>query len=302
MQVALKIMRRIFPFHSLAQKTEKGCLDFQMGLCPGPYTGAISKKEYARNIHGIRMILEGKKKNLIKKLEMDMQAFAKKSEFEKAAELRNKIFALRHIQDVALIGRDDENFEFRISNFESNHNFKNSNLKIESKVKSQKSKVFRVEAYDISNISGQYAVGSMVVFTNNQQDKAQYRKFKIKTVISSDDVAMMREVLSRRFHNIWSIPDLILLDGGMGHLNMAEKLLREKMGLDVVIAGVAKGPSRKNVKIQMINDKLNPNIKISNEINNILADKNLVKYIMDEAHRFAITYHRKLRSKNALND
>ncbi|PIP26649.1 MAG: hypothetical protein COX31_01170, partial [Candidatus Moranbacteria bacterium CG23_combo_of_CG06-09_8_20_14_all_40_16] len=107
LEIALKIIRKIFPYHSNKQKTEKGCLDFQLGKCPGPYAGAISKEDYAQNIRGIKMILEGRKKNLLKKMEKEMQNHSKKNEFEKAAELRNKIFALRHIQDVALISEPD---------------------------------------------------------------------------------------------------------------------------------------------------------------------------------------------------
>ena len=209
MEIALKIIRRIFPFHSLKQKTEKGCLDFQIGMCPGPYADAISKVDYRKNIHSIEMILQGKKKSLVLKMEKEMLLHAKKDEFEKAAAARNKIFALQHIRDVALMTRDFEN-----------NNFKNKN-----------SDFFRVEAYDISNISGQHAVGSMVVFENGQMNKAQYRKFKIKTVDGSNDVAMMKEVLSRRFNNDWAMPNLLLLDGGQGHVNMAGDLIRE-LGLD----------------------------------------------------------------------
>ena len=90
------------------------------------------------------------------------------------------------------------------------------------------------------------------------------------------------------------MPDLVLLDGGAGHLNMAEKLLREQLGLDVVIAAVAKGPKRKNQELRMINGKM------KSEIRKNLEDKNLLKYIMDEAHRFAIAYHRKTRDTNVL--
>ena len=82
MEVALKIIRRIFPFHSNLQKTEKGCLDFQLGRCPGPYVGAISKKDYAKNIRAIEMILNGKKKRLILDLEKQMRLAAKDGEFE----------------------------------------------------------------------------------------------------------------------------------------------------------------------------------------------------------------------------
>ncbi len=292
METALKIIRRIFPYHALKQKNEKGCLDFQIGLCPGPYEGAISKEDYAKNIRGTKMILEGKKKSLVTTLEKEMQTFAKKNEFEKAAVLRNKIFALNHIRDVALMTRDME------------HGARNMEQKIQKT---------RIEAYDISNISGQHAVGSMVVFENGRANKSQYRKFKIKTVEGSNDVAMMQEVLRRRFNNDWTMPDLILLDGGVGHLNMAEKLLHKELGLIVAIAGVAKGPTRKkldlrydaNLRIHPVKyDKVDAEqfnrVSANPRIANVLQDDNLIKSIMDEAHRFAIFYHRKLRSKNSL--
>ena len=244
MQTALKIIRRIFPFHAGKQKTEKGCLDFQIGLCPGPYADAISKTDYKKNIRGIEMILQGKKKSLISKMEKEMQVFSKKNEFEKAAVLRNKIFALQHIRDVALMTREMEHGAWNME-----HEIQDTKYQIPNT---------RIEAYDISNISGQYAVGSMVVFENGMPNKSQYRKFKIKTVDGSNDVAMMKEVLSRRFNNDWSMPDLILLDGGQGHVNMAGDLVRE-LGLDLLIVGVAKGKTRKNLNFQF---------PISNKISN----------------------------------
>jgi excinuclease ABC subunit C len=268
LEIALKIMRKIFPYHSNKAETEKGCLNFQIGLCPGPYAGTISSKDYAKNIRGIQMILEGRKQSLLRKLEKEMAAFSGKKEFEKAAESRNKIFALKHIQDVALISQD----------FEREANLKTTNQKIQN---------MRIEAYDISNISGQYAVGSMVVFINGQPDKNEYRKFKIKTVDGSNDVGMMAEVLFRRFgHSEWTKPDLILLDGGVGHLNMAEKVLQE-LNLKIPLAAAAKGPTRKKLDLRFSMDDLR--IKI---------EENLIKRIMDEAHRFAISYHRKLRKKS----
>ncbi len=355
MQIALKIMRRIFPFHGGKQKTEKGCLDFQLGLCPGPYADAISKEDYKKNIDGIKLILAGKKKRLLSGLEKEMKVLAKQNEFEKAAQVRNKIFALQHIRDVALITREVEhgtwnnNQKTIFNNQEEKEDelslrgstlpkqsrtlqgsgspqiFEYENLRDDNSLKSKSYNLtpVRVEAYDISNISGTDAVGSMVVFSvrggNWQPNKSEYRKFKIKTVEGSNDVAMMKEVLLRRFsHSLagleyqtsspdgrgavmkktlrddWTMPDLILLDGGIGHVNMAEKLLRQELGLDVAIVGVAKGPTRKNLKFEI------RNLKSNQKIENILNDKNLVKSIMDEAHRFAITFHRKLRRKNAL--
>ena len=321
MQIALKIMRRIFPFHAGKQKTEKGCLDFQLGLCPGPYAGAISKEDYKKNIDGIKLILSGKKKRLLSGLEKEMKVLAKQNEFEKAAQVRNKIFALQHIRDVALITRETHNVERITWNTEHKiqdtryNNQEDSSYSGTKKLMPEKLTPDRIEAYDISNISGMDAVGSMVVFSardgNWQPNKSEYRKFKIKTVDGSNDVAMMKEVLLRRFKNDWAMPDLILLDGGIGHVNMAEKLLRQELGLDVAIVGVAKGPTRKNLKLQMANSKQNTIYNIQNtseidarnlndDIRYILQDKLLIKRIMDEAHRFAITFHRKLRGKNAL--
>lgn len=285
MEVALKIMRQIFPFHSLQKKSEQHCLDFQLGRCPGPYANGISKQDYAKNIRGIQMILDGKKNGLLKKLEKEMLAHAKKEEFEKANELKKKIFALEHIRDVALIS--DDNFEFKILNLKSNPN--DEILKV---------KDFRIEAYDISNISGQYAVGSMVVFENGVPSKSEYRKFKIKTVVGANDVGMMAEVLFRRFsRQDWPMPDLILLDGGQGHLNMAKKILQE-LHIEIPMVAIAKGPTRKKLELVGI-EALQKKEKA--KAKSILGNQNLLKSIMDEAHRFAITYHRKLRQKSFKN-
>lgn len=258
MEVSLGIIRKIFPFHSLKQKTEKGCLDFQIGRCPGPYAGEISRRDYLKNIRGIKMILDGKMKNLLKKLEVEMKKLAEAHEFEKAKELRDKIFALKHINDVALISSG------------------------ESKARNS----FRIEAYDISNISGEHAVGSMVVFENGEENKSQYRKFKIKAVEGSNDVGMMAEVLFRRLRNKWKKPKLILLDGGIGHLNMAKKILKE-FKLEIPLIAVAKGPTRKKL-----------DLRFSNKNYENTLDDNLIKQIMDEAHRFAISYHRKIRKRD----
>ena len=289
-ETALKILRKIFPYHARPQKTEKGCLDYQIGLCPGPYDGAITREDYQKNIRAIRMILEGKKKSLINKMKKEMEEYSQKHKFEKAAEIRNKIFSLQHVQDIALIARGDDNFEFQISNFETNSNFKNYNFKINSKFKIQNSK-FRIEGYDISNISGKYSVGSMVVFDNSEgrikPNKSQYRKFKIKTIEGANDVGAMEEILARRFKNNWLKPNLIILDGGRGHLNMARKILRN-FHLEIPLVAVAKGPSRKKLDIYSFGTV--PEIP-----------KTIIEQMRDEAHRFAITYHKKLRKKSMLD-
>ncbi|MDZ4384901.1 MAG: UvrB/UvrC motif-containing protein, partial [Candidatus Moranbacteria bacterium] len=242
--------------------------------------GAIFKADYRKNIRGIKMILEGKKNNLLGKLGKEMQSLAENNEFEKAVGLRNKIFALKHIQDVALISSEDDKLQIQ------NHTWPAGGQ--ESRINS---KLFRVEAYDISNISGQQAVGSMIVFENGEPNKDEYRKFRIKTVEGANDVAMMAEVLLRRFKNAWRQPDLVLLDGGQGHLNMAQKL-SHNLGLAIPLAAVAKGPTRKKIEVRTPSDPISG---FSKEAEEILHNDRLLKNIMDEAHRFAVTYHRKVR-------
>jgi len=195
-----------------------------------------------------------------------MVLYAKEEKFEKAQEAKNKIFALEHIQEIALLSRENR-------------------VLINKKT--------RIEAYDISNISGSFAVGSMVVFNGEEPDKSQYRKFKIKTVEGSDDVGMMKEVLVRRFNNQWKKPNLIILDGGKGHYNMGIKTLGET-GVAISLVGVAKGPTRKKLEIVGLE-----NIK-NKKILNILSDEKLLKIITDEAHRFAITYHKKIRDEDLI--
>jgi len=262
METALKIIRRIFPFHSRSEKSEKGCLESQLGLCPGPHDGRISKKDYKRNIKGIQMILEGKKKRLVSSLKKEMEKFSKEEEFEKAADTRNKIFALEHIQDVALMGDESEN------EFEG----------------------VRVEAYDISNISGENPVGSMVVFDGQVPNKSEYRKFKIKTVAGIDDTRMMKEVILRRFRNNWSQPDLIIVDGGKGHVNMAQKVMME-LKKEIPLIGVAKGPDRKKLEV------VRGVFELDEKLEKLISDEKFLKRITDEAHRFAISFHRKLRDE-----
>jgi len=254
---ALQIIRKIFPFRvSCTPLSGKACFEYHLGQCPGVCAGKVEKKDYQKTIRQIKLFLRGKKKNIIKELEKEMKLAAKNTDFEKAAKIRDRIFALKHIQDVALIQEEDLRHPEDIP--------------------------ARIEAYDISNISGAFAVGSMVVFTEGLVDKNQYRKFKIQ--ISEgwgrgrDDVAAMKEVLSRRLnHSEWPYPDLILIDGGKGQVNGAKEILKARR-LDIPIIGIAKGPERD--KDELIG------------VENLSFDKKLLLRARDEAHRFAIEYYR----------
>jgi excinuclease ABC subunit C len=254
---ALKIIRKIFP-HNLHPENkipqDKPCFDYQIGLCPGTCIQKITPKEYAKTIKNIKLFLSGKKKKVLEKLKKEMETASKNLEFELAQKIKNQIFALTHIQDIALIQEDKFNLEEGAK---------------------------RIEGYDISNISGKLAVGSMVVFLNDQPQKSEYKKFKIKTVNTINDVLMLKEVLERRFnHKEWTLPDLILIDGGKAQVNIAKKVLK-KLKLNIPVIGIAKGPKRK--KNEFIG-------KIPNGFN-----KDLLIKVRDKAHRFALSYHRRIR-------
>ena len=256
---ALQILRKLFPFRvSCKPMSGKACFEYHLGMCPGVCTGKVTKEEYQKTIRHIKLFLKGHKKDIIRDIEKQMKQAAKDMNFEKAARFRDQIASLQHIHDVALITEDNITHPEDIP--------------------------ARIEAYDISNISGAFAVGSMVVFEEGLINKNEYRKFKIKSVQGANDVAMLQEVLERRFLNDWPKPDLILIDGGKGQVNGAKQILAKRK-LDIPVVGLAKGPDRKNDEL-ITDEKLD-------------VDKNLLIRVRNEAHRFAINYYR-LRHRKSL--
>lgn len=256
---AMRILRRIFPW-SIHPSSKVGklapCFDYQIGLCPGVCFGGIDIKEYKENINNLKLFLSGKKRVILNKLNKKMKEESKKLEFEKASRVKRQIFALKHIQDVSLIMKD------------------------EVREKGNK-KQYRIEGYDISNISGSDAVGSMVVFKGELPQKSEYKKFKIRTIRGISDTGMIGEIILRRLKNNWPLPDLILVDGGKGQVNVAKKILLE-LGISIPILGIAKGKERKKNEI-------------IGKMPKWTSEKILIN-VRDEAHRFAISYHRKRRS------
>jgi excinuclease ABC subunit C len=287
---ALKILRKIFPWNTHDPDRIgtfiRPCFDYEIGLCPGTCIGAISRGDYMKNIERLKLFFEGKKKVVLRSIEKEMAAASKKMEFEKAVKLRHQMFALKHIQDTALIS-DPEIFTPRLSPL---------------------APYFRIEGYDISNISGTSAVGSMVVFSargglasgweNFEPNKNEYRKFKIRTIFQPNDVGMLTEVLERRFKHSsisapvplvlspWPLPNLILIDGGLAQTNAARKVLL-RAGLRIPVVGIAKGSERKR------NDFIGLVPKG--------VDKATLIRVRNEAHRFAIAYHKKLRGARSMN-
>ena len=157
----------------------------------------------------------------------------------------------------------------------------------------------RIESFDNSNIMGTSPVSAMVVFVNGKPSKKDYRKYKIKTVVGPDDYASMREVIRRRYSRVMrdglTPPDLILIDGGQGQVNIAKQVIQEELGLDIPIAGLQKNDKHQTHEL-LFGDPLQV-IELSRTSQEFF----LLQRIQDEVHRFAITFHRQLRSKNSFS-
>ena len=157
----------------------------------------------------------------------------------------------------------------------------------------------RIESFDNSNIMGTSPVSAMVVFVNGKPSKKDYRKYKIKTVVGPDDYASMREVIRRRYGRVQrdglTPPDLIVIDGGQGQVNIAKQVIQDELGLDIPIAGLQKNDKHQTHEL-LFGDPLEV-VELSRNSQEFF----LLQRIQDEVHRFAITFHRQLRSKNSFS-
>ena len=417
----LRFLQNIFPFRicskTITGKAPRPCLEYHLGRCLAPCTGAVSRQEYAQVIKEVILFLEGKQEKVARDLKARMNRAAKATDYEKAALLRDQIQAIQDViegekiaavirgeQDVIafvhdgdqayvqvlfirgnkLTGRESfllqgtrqeeprqimtsfikqyysscpqippllllqypvedrpiikewlkgrrgagveiqvprrgikkqlidvaaENArqgleQLKIKEITASTSLDDALAEIERELK-LKSPPLRMEAYDISNIQGSSAVGSMVVFEKGKPRPAHYRRFKIKTVAAANDCAMLQEVLQRRFKHssrggtstadTWAIlPDLVLIDGGKGQLNTALSVIQET-GREIPVASLAKEneeifiPRRKE---PVVLPKSSPGLQ-------------LLQRLRDEAHRFAISYfttvHRRKTFTSALD-
>lgn len=266
---ALRIIRKIFAFRDekCEPNSKRSCFNYSLGLCPGTCIGKIDKKSYAKTIKNITKLLSGDIKTVSSNLEKDMNILAKKQMFEEAKILRDKIYALNHINDVALIKSD----------------------LVKSGDKNQDAKNFRIESFDIAHMSGKDMVGVMTVLEGGEIKKSDYRKFKIETCDNANDPKALKEVLERRFgHTEWTFPDLIVVDGGAIQINVANQFVLSK-GLKISVVSVVKDSRH---KAKGILGQENFAKKYKREI--ILANA--------ESHRFAIAFHKKQRNKNFLKN
>jgi excinuclease ABC subunit C len=255
---ALKIVRKLFQFYDTNQpvgqettKLARGTVDFNRQI--GLYPKHTDKPLYDRTIRHLRLFFEGKKRAVIDELTKEMMALAKKEQFEHAAIIKRQIFALEHIQDIALIKAD--------------------------RAATRTGATLRIEAYDIAHMDGKDMVGVMTVVEGSEPQKSEYRKFKITTLKDANDPAALKEVLKRRLaHPEWPYPNVIVVDGNEVQKRTAELVLSE-LAFMIPVVAVVKDDRHKAHHI-LGNQTL------------ITAHKLEILHANAEAHRFAITYFR----------
>ncbi|MFH1878587.1 MAG: helix-hairpin-helix domain-containing protein, partial [Candidatus Omnitrophota bacterium] len=273
LKTALSFMKKIFPLRTCRRMRRAVCLEYHIGQCYGPCENRISEEDYNDIVNQLKKFLDGRKDDLIVLLEKQMKKFSAERDYEKALEVKKRIQALTAIQRFhnragsPIFGELDE--------------LRNAlNLPAVPRI---------IECFDISNISGRQAAGSMVKFVAGLPCKSGYRKFRIKTVKDIDDYLMIREVVRRRYSRLIEegkeLPDLVLIDGGKGHMSAAKDELC-KIGLGALpVASIAKEHNHLYYEALQYPIRLSPG-------SGILF---LIQRIRDEAHRFAIKYHRTLR-------
>ena len=265
---ALKIIRKIFPYRdTCTPKSGKPCFNRQIGLCPGVCSGEVGAAEYSKTIRNLKELLSGNFKGLKRQLARDMKAASASENFENAAKIRKQISALEHIRDVSLI---------KDTSRTSSGGSPSTSLRINA----------RIEAFDVAHTAGTETVGVMTVVHSGEAVKAAYRMFKIKTA-TNDDVAALKETLSRRLnHPEWPLPRVFVVDGGKGQMRAAQSVLKAA-GVEVPIIGVVKNERHKPERL--VGDK-----------RAIEAYERDILLANNEAHRFAISWHRARQRKRML--
>ena len=289
----LKKIRRVFPWCSSTQSRFVGsisnrdckpraCFYYHTKLCPGACVGLISKQDYQKIIRRFSKFLEGKKEELVSDLTEKMVEESDKQNFEEAGKIKKMIDGINYLTQIN-----------RASVYLENPNFLEDETKLaleqlQKDLRLQKLPE-RIEGYDISNIQGKDATGSMVVLTHGEIDKSQYRKFKITISGRPNDVGMHKEMMRRRLkHKEWLLPDLIIVDGGRGQVRGVQSIIHTTNYI-LPIYGLAK---RMEWLYPPVGEVVNlPRKSLSLK---------LLQKLRDESHRFAITYHRKLHQKAAM--
>lgn len=292
-----KTIRKIIPFRDCTnqkferyKKIKRPCLYGFIGLCPAPCANYESIEIYKKNIAKVKKILNGETNLVVKDLQKQMAQLSKDQKFEEAATFRDILVRFDYARKNFRIPQSYVDNPYLVEDL-----INKSLNELSKNISILKDSPTVIECYDISNISGKEAVGSLVVAVNGRITKTNYRKFKIKLKDTPDDFAMLREVLTRRIKRSfndptgkWSLPDLFLIDGGKGQVSTVLDVTKQ-FEVDVPVVGIAKKletlvyfESGNYVEVNL--PKNNEGIK-------------LVQRLRDEAHRFAQAYHHQLRLK-----
>jgi excinuclease ABC subunit C len=289
-KIIIRILRKPFPFkdcssskYTFYQKVKRPCLYGDISLCPAPCV-TNDFCENNKNVLKIKQLITKGGGNFTDRLEKEMSRESKQKRYENASKIRDVIAKIKYVSHSPISSKD------YIQNPSLKDDLLNMQLLTLRDILYLKKIPKRIEIYDISNISGAHATGSMVVLTDGEVDKSQYKRFKIKTVKQSNDFAMIEEVVKRRFsHTDWKYPDLVVIDGGLGQLKIA--LSAFKSTSNIKNAPFFIGLAKKQETIVLPNGK---------EINLPSTNAGLRLLIKgrDEAHRFAKAYFTKLFLKS----
>ncbi len=296
LRAVLILLQKIFKFRTCKLEIRKDdpkrrffrpCLLYSIRQCTAPCGDKIEKDEYKKLIGDLVKFLRSKRSTILRQLRKQMDEASRAFEYEKAAMFRDRI---RLIERLDHRGTPDEDVQPEV--FAADPTEALVQLR---KILKTTEPVRIIEGIDVANIAGAEAVGSLVKFIDGKPFKSGYRRFKIKTVKGIDDYAMIAEVVKRRYkyalkgEELW--PDLVLIDGGLGHLRAAQKAFDEMEAPAVKIASLAK--REEEIYLQETNKPL--------KLPSNAPARKLLQYIRDEAHRFAQHYHHILRSKKMLN-
>ncbi|MDO8577191.1 MAG: excinuclease ABC subunit UvrC [Candidatus Daviesbacteria bacterium] len=282
----LKSLRRVFPWCSVASQglalRIRPCFYYHLGQCPGACVGLTSRKDYQKIISSFSKFMDGKKDELVANLLKEMTEESKYQRFETASRIKKILDGITYMTQPNRVKLYLENPNF----LEEERQLALKQLKKDLNLEKLPE---RIEGYDISNIAGKEATGSMVVLTNGEIDKREYRKFKILISGKPNDVGMMAEMVSRRLkHKEWPLPDLIIVDGGRGQVNSVNDQL-QITSCRLPIFGLAK-------RMEWLYPPEGEVLKLPRKSLSL----KLLQKLRDEAHRFAISYHRKLHRKSIL--
>jgi len=282
-RAVIRLVKKMFSIRwckeSPMRMRQQACLYYRIGNCAGPCVGKIRREDYMALVQGIILLLEGKMEDALAKLKQEMQKASRDRDFERAAYLRDRIKLLEKMLEGKELGRAPAP---RILSAVTA-------LKKELKLKGSP---MRVEAFDVSNIQGTNIVGSMVVFFGGLPLKQEYRRFRVKTVRQkANDVAAIYEIIKRRYAGSLAkkldVPDLILIDGGGAQLSAGLKALKEAGLKETSVISLAKREE------EICLPKRAKPLKLSKSSSAL----QLLQRIRDEAHRFAVSYHRLKREK-----